>query len=349
MQTMKTLLIRNPVAGQRDIEDDLKRVVQYLTERGWDVAVRVTERHGHATLLARQAADQGYDMVVAVGGDGTIGEVATGLVGTSVAMGVLPVGTGNLWARMLELPVWSPVYRSALMDASRILIEGDRRSIDMGKSGDRYFILWCGIGFDAKVAEDVEPHREARRSLGNVTYVVMALAEAFFMRGTRATVVVDGRAMRYRVVLIVIANAQLYGASFKLAPEARLDDGLLDITVFRGSNLLDVFKHYALLAAGRHSDSPGVEVLQGRTVYVVADTPLPMHLDGEPLSSTPVSVEVVPHALTMIVPGWASATLFSGNVPARRSDITLRARLGREWRKRLPGTTAHDSERGGGA
>lgn len=336
---MKTLLIRNPVAGQRDIEDDLKRVVQFLGKHGWDVSVRITERHGHATLLAKQAVDQGFDMVVAVGGDGTIGEVATGLVGTPVVMGVLPVGTGNLWARMLGLPVWSPVYRSALLDASQILVEGDQRSIDVGKSGDHYFILWCGVGFDAKVAEDVEPHRDARRSLGNVTYVVMALAEAFFMRGTRATVVVDGRAMRYRVVMVVIANAQLYGASFKLAPEAKLDDGLLDITVFRGSNLLDVFRHYALLAAGRHSDSPGVEVLQGRSVYVVAETPLPMHLDGEPLGSTPVSVEVVPRALTMVVPGWASATLFCGQVPARRSDITIKARLGREWRKRWPATS----------
>ena len=102
---MKTLLVRNPVAGQRDVEDDLRRVLSYLAERGWDVSVRLTERPGHATELAREAATQGYDMVVAVGGDGTIGEVAAGLVGTSTTLGVLPVGTGNQWAHMLDQPL----------------------------------------------------------------------------------------------------------------------------------------------------------------------------------------------------------------------------------------------------
>jgi diacylglycerol kinase (ATP) len=334
IQTMKTWLIRNPVAGQRDIEDDLGRVVLYLGERGWDVTVRVTERPRHATLLAQQAVEQGCDLVVAVGGDGTIGEVATGLVGTPVAMGVLPVGTGNLWARMLGLPVWSPVYRSALLDATRVLVEGERRRIDVGKAKDRYFIMWCGIGFDAKVVQHVEPHREARHSLGNVTYVVMALAEMFFMRGTRTTVVVDGRAMRYRVVLIVVANAQLYGPSIRLAPEAKLDDGLLDIFVFRGRNALDVGRHVALLLSGRHSASPSVEVIQGRNVYIVSETPLPMHLDGDPQSTTPVSIELVPQALTVIVPAWASASLFAGGRPAGGSQITLSARLHRELQRR---------------
>jgi len=330
---MKTLLVRNPVAGQRDVEDDLRRVLSYLTGRGWDVSLRLTERQGHATELAREAATQGYDMVVAVGGDGTIGEVAAGLVGTSTTLGVLPVGTGNQWAHMLDLPVWSPVYRSALLDASRILVEGEHRRIDVGKADEHYFVMWCGIGFDAQVAQDVEPHRDARRSLGNLTYVVMAVAEAFFMRGTRTTVVVDGRALRYRAMLIVIANAQLYGASFKLAPEARLDDGLLDIFVFRGSNLVDIFWHYALLALGRHAGSRGVEVLQGRNVYVLTEDTLPTHVDGNPVGTTPLSVEVIPRALSVVVPRWASASLFCEGGGTVGSEITAAARLRREWER----------------
>ncbi|NLT74450.1 MAG: diacylglycerol kinase family lipid kinase [Chloroflexi bacterium] len=342
---MKTLLIQNPVAGQRDIQDDLSRVTAYLGEKGWDVSVRLTRRAGHAEELARWAADQGYDMVVAVGGDGTIGEVASGLVGTSVIMGVLPVGTGNLWAKGLGLPVWSPIYRSALLDAARILVEGDRRKIDVGKAQDRYFLMWCGIGYDAKVAQDVEPHREVRRSLGNLTYLVMALAEAFFMRGTRATVVVDGRAMRHRVVMIVIANAQLYGPSLRLAPDAKLDDGQLDIYVFRGGNLIDVLRHTALLAFRRHSQSPNVEVLRGRDVYVVAQTPLPVHLDGDPVGATPVWISVLPQALCVVVPRWASASLFCGGSASEGSPITLSARLGRAWRHRLERPPGHWTDR----
>lgn len=333
MEPMKTLLVRNPVAGQRDVEDDLRRVLSYLAERGWDVSVRLTERQGHATELAREAAAQGYDMVVAVGGDGTIGEVAEGLVGTTTTLGVLPVGTGNQWAHMLDLPVWSPVYRSALLDASRILVEGDHRRIDVGKADEHYFVMWCGIGFDAQVAQDVEPHREARRNLGNLTYFVVAVAEAFFMRGTRTTVVVDGRALRYRAMLVVIANAQLYGASFKLAPEARLDDGLLDIFVFRGSNLIDVFWHYALLALGRHAGSRGLDVLRGRNVYVLTEDTLPTHVDGNPVGTTPLSVEVIPRALSVVVPGWSSASLFCEGGGTVGSEITAAARLRREWER----------------
>lgn len=331
---MKTLLVRNPVAGQRDVEDDLRRVLSYLAERGWDVSVRLTERPGHATELAREAATQGYDMVVAVGGDGTIGEVAAGLVGTSTTLGVLPVGTGNQWAHMLDLPVWSPVYRSALLDASRILVEGEHRRIDVGKADGHYFVMWCGVGFDAQVAQDVEPHRKARRSLGNLTYLVMAVAEAFFMRGTRTTVVVDGRALRYHALLIVIANAQLYGASFKLAPEARLDDGLLDIFVFRGNNLVDILCHFALLVLGRHTGSRGVEVLQGRNVYVSTENTLPTHVDGNPVGTTPLSVEVIPRALSVVVPAWASASLFCKGGGTTGSETTAGVKLRRK-RKRL--------------
>jgi len=332
---MKTLLIRNPVAGQRDVEDDLRRVTRYLQDCGWQVSLRQTEGHRHATTLAREAVEDGYDLVVAVGGDGTVGEVATGLAGSPVAMGVLPVGTGNLWARMLGLPVWSPTYRTALQDAARVLVEGDRRQVDVGRVGERCFVMWCGIGFDAQIVHDVEPHREVRRSLGNLTYVVMAVAEALAMRGTRATVVVDGRAMRFRVMLVVIANAQLYGPSLRLAPHAKLDDGLLDVFVFRGTNLLDVIRHVALLASGRHAASPTVEALRGRQIYIVADRPLPIHLDGDPGTATPISVQVMEKSLTVIVPSWAPATLFCGD----ESEATAHERPG-GWlrrRRRQPG------------
>jgi diacylglycerol kinase (ATP) len=334
MVPMKVLLVRNPVAGQRDIDDDLSRVLAYLEGRGWDVSSRATERQGHATALAREAADEGYDMVVAVGGDGTIGEVATGLVGSATAMGVLPVGTGNLWARMLELPVWSPVYRSALMDAARILVEGDRRPIDVGRAHERYFVMWSGIGFDAQVARDVEPYRDIRRSLGNLTYLATAVAEALFMRGTRTTVVVDGRAKRYRVVLILVANAQLYGPSIRLAPHVYLDDGLLDVYIFRGSNLLDVVRHLYMLLTGRHASSPSVDVFKAKQVYIVADSPLPTHLDGDPSVHTPITIRVVPRALMVVVPRWASASLFEHGPAASASEVSLSARLARGWHDR---------------
>ncbi len=330
---MKVELIYNRAAGPRDVQDELAKALNYLGSRGWDLAVHETQRAHHATELAREAAEGGADLVVAVGGDGTIGEVASGLVGGRAAMGVLPVGTGNLWAHMLGLPVWSPVYPSALMDAARVLVRGERRPIDLGKVGERYFILWSGVGFDAQIARNVEPHRDIRRTLGNLTYVVTGVAQALAMRGTRMTVVVDGRAQRCRVLLILISNAQLYGPSLRVSPEAQLDDGLLDVCIFRGQNFLDVWRHFVLLLAGRHETSSHIEMLRGQRIQILGEKPMPVHLDGDPAGTTPVDIQVVPRAIELIVPPWAPASLFRNGGIEQESEVSLGARLHRELRR----------------
>jgi diacylglycerol kinase family enzyme len=154
---MKVQLIFNPVAGQLDVAQALQKVTAYLEAQGWQVTLRQTRGSGDATAFAREAAASGYDMVVAVGGDGTLGEVANGLAGSDCTMGVLPVGTGNIWARMMRLPLPSLGHQDALMAAAQVLVEGTPHRIDLGRAGDRYFVMWTGIGLDAQVARDVEP------------------------------------------------------------------------------------------------------------------------------------------------------------------------------------------------
>lgn len=333
MTAMKTELIYNRAAGRRDVQDDLAKALDLLAAHGWELTVHETQRQHHAIELAREAAQRGADLVVAVGGDGTIGEVASGVVGSQAAMGVLPVGTGNLWAHMLGLPVWSPVYPSALIDAARVLLKGERRAIDLGKAGERYFALWSGIGLDAQIAQNVEPHRDIRRALGNLTYVVMGVAQALAMRGTRMTVAVDDRVQRCRVLLILVSNAQLYGPSLRVSPQAQLDDGLLDICIFRGQNFLDVARHFVLLLAGRHETSSHIEVLRGKRIQILGERPMPVHLDGDPAGTTPVTIEVVPRAIELIVPPWAPASLFCDGGPSQASEISLGARIHRQLRR----------------
>ncbi|MFH1084284.1 MAG: diacylglycerol kinase family protein [Chloroflexota bacterium] len=299
---MRVHLIHNPVAGPRDVADDLVEVVAYLESQGWELTQRTTLGPGDATTFAREAVARGADMVVAVGGDGTLSEVVNGLAGTNAVLGFLPVGTGNVWAHMVGIPVWGTKGRQALLDAARILVEGRVRRVDLGKARDRYFALWLGMGFDAQVAGDIEPHRELRRSMGNVAYLVTALALCLVFRGTRLTVVVDGRVLRQRAVMVVISNAQLYGPTWRLAPRARLDDGLLDVYIFRGASTLDVLRYTALLFAGQHMRDPKLEVLQGRRLEIRGSRPLPFHLDGDPAGYTPVRIEVAPKALRVMLP-----------------------------------------------
>lgn len=329
---MKAQLIYNPVAGQRVADAELDDVLSLLRSRGWEVNLRRTLGPGDATTYAREAVANHYDVAVAVGGDGTLGEVATGLAHSDCALGVLPTGTGNVWAHMLGLPLWTPHSRSALLDAARVLVEGQVREVDLGKAGERYFLLWTGIGFDAQVAQGIEPYREVRRNLGNLTYYVTALAISVGLRGTRMTVVIDGRAIRQRVLLIIVSNVQLYGSSWRLAPQAQLDDGILDVYIFKGGSMLDAIRHAIMLGAGKHLRDPKVETYRARRVEIRGEKSLPLHMDGDPVSRTPVTITVAPKALRVIVPSWASGSLFEGSDQEAMEELPLAQRIAQRLR-----------------
>lgn len=320
-------MIYNPVAGHRDVEAEVVKAHRYLQSLGWEVKLCHTQAAGHATELANEAREAGVDLVVAMGGDGTIGQVADGLANGDTRMGVIPVGTGNVWAHMLGIPVWSPTHRNGIMEAARVLAEGETRHIDVGWADGRHFLLWAGIGFDAQVAHGIEPHREVRRSLGNWAYLITALAQGLVLRGVRATVIIDGRAYRQRLLMLVVSNVQLYGPYWDLAPQAQLDDGWLDVHLFKGTSMFDLARHVFPLVAGRRSVGPQVESYRARRVSVLADRPLPVHLDGDPQGETPVNIEVVPRALQVVVPRWSPNELFEEGGFEVRQEGTLGDRI----------------------
>ena len=307
---MKVQLVYNPVAGQRNIAEDLDQVMGFLRGRGWEVTLRRTLGPGDAAIFAREAAESQHDLVVAVGGDGTLGEVASGLAHSECALGILPIGTGNVWARMLGVPTWTLIDRSALMEAARILVDGTIQSVDIGLVNGKRFLLWTGIGFDAQIAQVVEPHREIRRSFGNLTYLVGAITIGSRLRGTRMTVVIDGKALRQRVILLLITNIQLYGGVLKVAPQAQLDDGLLDVYVFKGADLLDVLRHVITILMGKQLEDPKIEAYQAHHIEIRGDRRLPLQTDGDPAGYLPATVTVEPKALRVVVPKWAPASLF---------------------------------------
>jgi len=329
---MKAMLIYNPAAGQRDFSGELRQVVAYLESQRWDVTLRRTFGPGDATTYGREAVANGFDMVIAAGGDGTLGQAASGLAGSDCVLGVLPVGTGNVWAHMLGLPQWSPLSRTSLLDAARVLVEGEVHPIDLGKAGDRCFVLWAGIGFDAQIAQGVEPHRDIRRSLGNLTYYIAMIALGLGLRGTRVTVTIDGRGTRQRVIMVLVTNAQLYGPTVRLAPQAQLDDGELDVYLFKGDNLLDALRHIASVLMGRHHRDPKVETYRARRVELRAARPLPVQLDGEPAGHTPTTIAVMPRALRVIVPSWASGSLFIDGSTEPMEEVSLAQRIAERLR-----------------
>jgi len=307
---MKAMLIFNPAAGWRDWREEVLEIVSYLGQQGWDVTWRETWGPGDATTFAREAVARGYDAALAAGGDGTISEVVNGLAGTEVALGVLPIGTGNVWAREMGLPLWGIIHRHFLEEAATALMEGQRRQVDVGRAGQHYFLLWAGVGLDAKVTEVMEPRTRAQKRWGALAYAVAVAAVTRDFEGTLATITIDDQVLHEQVIVVLISNVQLYGGMLRLTPQAQLDDGLFDVCIFKGHDWTSTLGHATAILTGQYLNGPEVAYYRGQRVVVETAIPLPVQLDGDPIAVTPIELEVVPKALTIIIPRDMPEELF---------------------------------------
>jgi YegS/Rv2252/BmrU family lipid kinase len=308
-------VILNPAAGPRDFHRQLDQALEYLRTHGWTVEVFETAEKGDATRLARQAADSSCDVAVAVGGDGTIHEVANGLAGSNTVMGVIPAGTANVYAVDIGIPIWGPLRPNAVRTAAEIIHTGQRRRIDLGSVElvgglQRYFFMWCGVGLDAAISQEVTS-ADTRR-LGMAAWAVAGVMVAVNSMGTRGNVSVDNQKERKRVLWTVISNGQLYGRLWRVAPKAKMDDGLLDLTIFEGHGTLSTARHLAGLTLGQFARDPTVHFYRGSSFTIETRKPLPIHVDAEPLGTTPAEITVVPRCLGVILPPKLPTHLFSG-------------------------------------
>ncbi len=308
---MDAEIIYNPTAGPRDVIRELRRIRTFFAEHGWSVRLRMTEEPGDATWMAREAAEKGRDAVIAAGGDGTVNEVVNGLAGTPAALGVLPVGTGNLWAKELRVPTYTLTAPFRLRQAAEGLVEGTVRAIDVGRAGDRVFLCWASVGLDAQVTSEMEPRERYQKRLGALPYVIAAFLVARDFKGVEAEITIDGHVVEGRTLLVSVNNIQRYGGLIEVAPEARLDDGLVDVFVFKGLGIGYALRHVVRVLSRRYLDDPEVVHRQGRRVEVRTEKPLWVQVDGDPIGTTPVIMEVVPRALRIIAPPCMPSQLFS--------------------------------------
>jgi diacylglycerol kinase (ATP) len=291
---MRTMLVFNPNAGQADaLERELTAAATVWREAGWLVDIEPTRAAGDGRRLAQQAVEQGYELVVAAGGDGTINEVINGLAGSATALAPLPLGTMNVWARELRLPLQP-------RQAAEALLTWQPRPIDLGRAGERYFLLMAGIGFDAAITAGVGA--QEKRRFGALAYVFRGIEQTVNLRSARARLVIDGRPLRRRVLMVVVGNSQLYGGLVKITHHASIDDGLLDICVIKGDNGLSAVRRLIAIIRRRQSRDPEIEYYRARSLQIVARPPLPVQVDGDPIGVTPMTFEVVPGALRALLP-----------------------------------------------
>ncbi|MCX7825287.1 MAG: diacylglycerol kinase family lipid kinase [Verrucomicrobiae bacterium] len=288
-------VIFNPAASSHRARVRLRR----LQSMAQEAEFLPTYAAGHAVELARNAALAGRRTVVAAGGDGTINEVLNGLMSapaeTRPRLGVLPLGTANVYARELGLPL-------DLNAAWRAIVAGVERRVDVGvaRAADgspHYFAQLAGAGFDALAVADVESHLKQR--ISGLAYVVSGFRVV--ARGLPQVIVrADDR--RVEGGFVFIGNGRFYGGPFPLFPDARLDDGLLDVCVFRGSTIRDALRYIPLVLCRRHTGCPDVCYCQARQVRIEAASPVPTEVDGELWKNSPVEFSVEAGTLRVLVP-----------------------------------------------
>lgn len=310
---MRVCFIVNPAAGSGGFQKLVVEAADFVASLGCQVERVETQAKGDATRLARQAVAESFDVAVAVGGDGTINEVCNGLARSETALAVLPAGTANVYAAEVGIPIWWPLNPGAVNNAAEIIVTGQSRRVDLGRvrladGTQRYFLMWCGIGLDAAISQALKPG-ETRR-LGMAAWVVSGFMVAVDFMGTKANILTDEGLLRKRVLWAVVSNGQLYGRIWRMAPEAQMDDGILDVAVMTGHGWPSTVRYLAGLTLGQHVKDPDFFLRQTTHLSLLAQEALPVHVDAEPVGVTPVEVEVVPLALKVIVPKTAPESLF---------------------------------------
>lgn len=326
----------NPAAGRGRTAKRLVELEKILAQRpSLNAVVRVTEYPGESVVIARTAVEKGARIVAAMGGDGTVSEVATGLMGSETALALLPTGTGNDFARSLGIPLaleaavkllssgriapvdvglatFTPRGGTPVPEANPNLVEPTttierRRANDAEKARElrlppnqRFFVNVAGCGFDAVVAE--RANRGIGPLRGTAVYLGAVLATLHRHRPADFRIKAEGKLYKFRAMLCSVANSQTYGGGMRIAPTAVLDDGKLDVVVVRETGRFEFLTAFPRVFGGSHLSHPKVLTFRGSRIQIESSPPMPVLLDGDVVGQTPVRFDVRPQALRVVVP-----------------------------------------------
>ncbi len=287
----RILVILNPAANSTRAKA-LKKKVESLSKRA---VVRLTSSPGDAEAFARDAVSGNFETVVAAGGDGTVNEVVNGIARSHCRLGILPVGTMNVFAAELGLPM------NNLAAAWNVIETGHVRMIDLAKVTERenehYFVQLSGAGLDAEVVRSTTT--DTKNMLGPMSYLI-TLAQVAAKKAPRIRVETKDRQREGSFVLV--GNGRYYGGPFVVFKDAKLDDGLLDVLIFQNQSHWDLVRYFQAIAFGTHLELKDVEYFQARSVKINCEDEVPFEVDGEVCGTLPIRIGFSRHKLRVLVP-----------------------------------------------
>jgi diacylglycerol kinase (ATP) len=304
MAKLRTKVIVNPVAGARSTRRKWPIISRLLERIGLTFDFSYTEGVGHAIELARVAASDGYRYLVAVGGDGTVNEVANGILhspnASATALGVVSTGTGSDFARSAGLARDYTAACANLTSSKRLAIDVGVVAYQRdGKRQERFFVNSAGVGFDAAVVKETE--RLPKFFGGTIPYVTGMLRTLVSYRNKDIVLKIGEEEERQRVLTVCVANGNYMGGGMHVAPEAALDDRLLDVVVIGDFGKLELLKEFPKVYKGTHVNLSKVSVKKASEVAIESAEPMLVYADGELLGECPAAFRVVPAALSIVV------------------------------------------------
>ena len=295
---VKIQAIINPISGVGSKRKIPKMMEEMFHGKVASFEISFTEYAGHASELTKQALDKGINVILAVGGDGTVNEVAKTMLHTEAVLGIIPKGSGNGLARELHIP----------MDTKRaldVIINGNVSTIDSCKANDRIFFCTCGVGFDAAVSQKFanEKHR------GSLTYIKNTVEEYLSYKPEVYELLVDNHSIKEKAFLVACANASQYGNNAFIAPHANIQDGKMDITILSPFTPLDIAPLAVQLFTKQINHNSKIKTLKAKQVSIIRQKPGVMHLDGEPIMvDNQIDITIQPKSLNVLVPKEVSFT-----------------------------------------
>lgn len=279
-------LMRVPVREEFSLKDARVRIENFFHSVSMPMEWAETQYAGHGRELAKDAVSRGVNVVIAVGGDGTVNEIINGLAGSQTALGIIPAGTANVLSGELGLP-------GDIGRACNIIAEGNTRTIDLPYVNERYFSMMAGIGFDAHVVRLVD--RRLKGRWGVFSYLIVTLCELPFYKFESIEVITDA-GERLRGCYMFVQNAQSYGSGFSASPGSKFDDGLMELIVFPGRSLITVIQYLLSASKDRFNvEKRGVRSLQISTSHDI-------QIDGDFFGKGPANFGIKPAALNVLVP-----------------------------------------------
>lgn len=292
---MRILIIANPVVGiEKEKRAIVENIASHITSNGGSVDITYSLKPGIGGKYSSMSKFEGYDAVYAAGGDGIVNDVASGLVESDIPLGVIPLGTGNGFARGLNIPL----DQKSLIE---VLLQNKTTKIDTGKISARFFFATAGIGFDANIAYDFNRLHKINRTL--TTYFFLGIKNYFFNRPENLTLIVDGKEINRKVFGLTIANSPQYGGGAVIAPQASLKSGKLIAVLIPKINIFNAIPAIKKLFNGSVNELNQLEFIEFKSLKIKRKNAGLYHVDGEAYRGTAtLNVTLIPSSLKVIVP-----------------------------------------------